>query len=239
MVAGLVFLAQLAWVGISKFSAGVPFWLLLTASASCFVCGAFLGIWIQNRHHRQSGGSLRKLGQIRFDYLPSPPTKNGWRIGFDKITPAEQRKAPDFAAADPAPLPGSLSISDNGRYSIDYTVEQVQSLANLVEYYVKPTSDGTIYLKVLLSSRDGSHEKNVWLRHVIGTGMPRQINSSEWSLDVQGELLEHGWALVKLSLEDEVARTFGKQGFIYQRVTGVRIRGSLAISPITFYRLES
>lgn len=239
MVAGLASLAQLAWAAFSKLNAGVPLWLLLTASASSLVWGVFFGIWIRSRHHRESGGSLRKLGQIRFDYLPSPPTENGWRIGFDKNTPPERRKPPDFAAADAAPVPGSLSISDNGRYSIDYAVEQVESLANLVEYHVKPTSDGTVYLKVVLSSRDQSQEKIVWLRHIIGTGMPREINQSEWNLDVQGELLEHGWALVKLSLEDEVARTLGKQGFMYQRVVAVRIRGSLSISPITFYRVES
>jgi len=240
LVAGLIFLVQLAWVGLAKLTSSVPFWLLLTASASCFVCGWFFGIWIQSRRLRQkSGGKLRKLGQIRFDYLPSPPTKNDWRIGLIKKIPPEQRTLPEFAAAQPAPLPGSLTIRHNEHYSIDYTVGQVQSLANIVEYYVKPTSDGTFYLKVNVSSRDGSHARTVWLRHVIGTGAPRQINPSEWSFDVQGELLKDGWTLVKLSVEDEVTESFGKEGFVYQGLQDVRIRGNLSISPITFYRIES
>jgi len=238
IVAGLVSLGQFAWVAFSQLETAVPFWLLLTASASCFVCGWFFGIWLQNRL-RLSGGSLRKLGQIRFDYLPNPPTKNGWRLEFDGNTPPEQRKAPEFTAAHPAPVPGSLSIRDNGRYSLNYTIEQIQSLANLVEYCVKPTRTGTLYLRVVLSSRDGSQKHPVWLRHVIGTPVPRRINPSEWSLDIQGELLEDGWMLVKVSLEDEVARTFGKEGLVYQSLQAVRLRGSLSISPMTLYRVES
>jgi hypothetical protein len=79
----------------------------------------------------------------------------------------------------------------------------------------------------------------VWLRHVIGTGEPYSINRSEWSLDIQGEVLDDGWTLVKISLEDEVARTFGREGLVYQRLNGIRLRGSLSVSPITLYRVES
>ena len=65
------------------------------------------------------------------------------------------------------------------------------------------------------------------------------MNPSKWSFEVQGEILEDGWILVKLSINDEVASTFGKEGFVYQSLRCLRIRGSLAISPITFYRIES
>ncbi len=121
---------------------------------------------------------------------------------------------------------------------MDYVVDQVQSLANLVEYYVKPTSDGTLYLRVDISSRDRTQTRTVWLRHLIGAGAPHQVNPSEWSFDVQGEILEDGWTLLKLSVYDEVSSSFGKEGFVYQGLRGIRIRGSLSLSPITFYRVE-
>jgi hypothetical protein len=121
---------------------------------------------------------------------------------------------------------------------MDYTVEQVQSLANFIEYYVRPKRDGSLYLKVDISSRDGTQVQTVWLQHIIGTGTPQQISPKEWCFYVQGEILEHGWNLVKVSIDDEVSSTFGKKGFVYQRLQSIRIRGNLAISPITLYRIE-
>ena len=238
IIAGIASIGQFAFAVAVKLKMGVPFWLIITLSFSWLLCGWFLGIWVQNRRSR-FGATIREVGKIRFDYLPDSPIKHGWQLDFDSKTQPEQRKAPQFFAVHSAPIPGSLSIVDNGRYSLNHTIGQVQSLANLVEYCIKPARHGTFYLRVTVRSRDGSQTRNVWLRHVIGTGIPCQINPSEWSFDVKGELLEDGWVLVKLSMEDEVARSYGSQGYVFQNLLSVRFRGSLSISPISFFRVES
>lgn len=238
IISGIASIVQLACVALAKLKMGVPFWLIISLAFSCLLCGWFLGVWTQNRRNR-FGATIREVGKIRFDYLPDSPIKHGWQLDFDSKTPPEQRKAPQFSAAHPAPIPGSCSIVDNGRYSLNHAIGQVQSLANLVEYCIKPSQYGSFYLRVTVRSRDGSQTRSVWLRHVIGTGMPYQVGPNEWSFYINGELLEDGWVLVKLSLEDEVSCSFGTQGYVYQNLLSVRFRGSLSISPISFFRVES
>jgi len=239
LLAGFVFLAQLSWAFLSKLKQGLPIWLLITSSASCLICGWFFALWMQKRRGRpESNGKLSKVGQVRFDYLPSPPTAHGWQVAFGKETPPDKQLVPEFLAAQDAPISGSLCIRDKGQYAMDFTIEQVQSLANVVEYYVKPTRSGTFYLNVRVSSLDKTQTKFVWLRHVIGTGAPRRLNDKEWSLEVQGEVLEDGWTSVKLSVSDEVDQTFGKEGFVYEALSRIRIRGSLCISPISLYQIR-
>jgi len=234
---GVISLAQIVWGYFSKFQNGVPMWLFLTSSISCFLFGLFLSLWGQrNRFQTAERANLRKIGQINFDYLPSAPTEHGWILGFDSNAP-ENVRPPEFSAAQDSPVTGSLAINGK-KYKIDYNVNPVQALANIVEYYVKPI-DGAFYLRIDISSRDKTQVHTVWLRHVIGTGAPCEFkNGMEWTIEVQGEILEDGWILVKLSINDEVASTFGKKGYEYQSLRGFRMRGSMAISPITFYKIE-
>lgn len=239
LISGSIFIGQLVFVVITRYESGVPTWFLLSACVSAFVFGIFGSMWIgRQKSTADHEPRLRTIGRIAFDYLPQPPTKHGWHLGFDRATSPVETRAPSFTAAERAPVAGSIKIEDNGRYYIEYAVEQIQSLANVVEYCVKPTRDGTVYMKVELTSRDRTQSRTVWLRHVIGTGAPRPINPSEWSFDVQGELFDDGWTLVKLQLDDEVCQSFGKAGYIFQSICGIRIRGSLCISPITFYRID-
>lgn len=226
---------QIFYSFFHKFQNGVPMWLFITSSISWFLFGIGLSFWIQrNQFQTAEKAHLTKIGQIDFNYLPSAPTEHGWILGFDSNAP--ENRPPEFSAAQDSPVVGSLAIKGK-KYKIDYNVTSAQVLANIVEYCVKPI-DGAFYLKVDVSSLDRMRVKNVWLRHVIGTGAPIKINPSEWSFEVQGEILENEWVLVKLSLDDEVKATFGKEGFVYQKLQGVRIRGSMAISPITFYKIE-
>ncbi|MFX0194573.1 MAG: hypothetical protein ACFFCW_00500 [Candidatus Hodarchaeota archaeon] len=237
LIAGVVFIVQVIWAVSSRLQEGIPFWLLITCSVSSLICGCFFGHWLVVRGFKMSG-KLNTLGEIRYDYLPSPPTDHGWSLGFDVKTPSDLTKPPDFSAAQDAPIAGSLIIKDNGRYFMEYNVEQVLSLANIVEYCIKPKRNSCLYLKVNVSSRDKTQRKTVWLSHTVGNTPPRELNPKEWSFDVQGMILENGWILIKLSVDDEVRKSYGQKGFMYQSLCCIRIRGSLSISPITFYRIQ-
>jgi len=217
LISGLIFIGQLAFAVLAKYEPGVPIWFFLSACLSAFVFGIFGSIWIgRQKTTADHDPRLRTIGRIAFDYLPAPPTNHGWRLGFDRVTSPAETRAPSFSGAERAPIAGSINIADNGRYYIEYSVDQIQSLANVVEYCVKPTRNGSVYLKVELTSRDKTQSRTVWIRHVIGNGAPRQINPSEWSFDVQGELFDDGWSLIKLQIDDEVRQSFGKAGYIFQ-----------------------
>jgi hypothetical protein len=237
-ILGLVTLGQLGSGIVKNFDDGIPVWLFVTCSISCLVFGYLVRIWRDGRAPATyvPTGGLKELGQVKFDYLPALPTGNGWRLGYDGALHEGERYCPRFSAAVDAPVNGGLTVEPKERYFMDYDVEQVHSLANVVKYYVKPIRSGTVYLRILVSSQDGEQQKTVWLQHVIGKKPPRKINGSEWSFDVQGEMFKHGWVGVEISIEDEVRQSFGREGFVYRCLQGVRLRGSLSISAITLYQ---
>jgi len=63
-----------------------------------------------------------------------------------------------------------------------------------------------------------------------------QFNDSEWQFFSPGDLLDGGWGILKVSLSDQVTTSFGRQGWVFDQLTGFRVRGSLALSPLTLYR---
>jgi hypothetical protein len=58
----------------------------------------------------------------------------------------------------------------------------------------------------------------------------------EWKVALRGTNLGNGWKAFEVSLPDQGRRSFGKDGRLYRRLFRIRIRGSLAISPIKLYR---
>lgn len=208
--------------------------------AGCYTCGIFgvcVGIELVPKRIRISDtAKLTKISQLSFDYLPDYPTNHGWRMGFDGAAPMVS-EPPSYQAATDSPIPGGISITNTKCYYLDYHATQQESLANLIEHYIRPRTDGMFYLRVQVSSRDGSQSKTVWLCHIIGVGQPHMITKSEWIFDVEGEILENGWCMVKIPVENEVAASFGKEGYVFQKLLGIRLRGSLSLSPITFYRI--
>jgi hypothetical protein len=210
----------------------IPLWLLITTLLFSLIICVYLFVF-----RLKKSSTSKVINQIRFDYLPSPPNKHGWKLEY-KNNQSGNDKPPDFSAAKNPPMQGSITISENDRYKMDYKTEQVQSLANIVEYYIKPIHSGLFYLEVIIRSRDSSHKESGWLRHEVGTGQPFMVNAKEWNIYVQGEILKDGWVHVKLNVADEVQQTFGRDGFVLESLCRVRLRGSLSLSPITFYRLE-
>ena len=63
--------------------------------------------------------TAKKIGEIRFDYLPDTPASHGWTIGLDQGTP----ELPSFSAVPDAPVPGSIAIQAHASYFMDYAVD--------------------------------------------------------------------------------------------------------------------
>jgi len=94
-----------------------------------------------------------------------------------------------------------------------------------------------------MSSHDKKVSKTGFIVYTIAAAenlpSPKKIeNQSGWIYYVQGKNLGNGWRKLTLHLQKEVEQTFGTEGLEYQSLKKVRLRGSLSLSPITFYKIE-
>lgn len=235
IIAGLATIVSIAWAGLmlikNGLRASVPSWVLIATAFAAFFLGWIIRLWQTSSNYSTQNEHLYKIGQILFDYMPDKPTAHGWKLNVP-----EENFEPYFCAAQSAPTPGSLEIKDNGKYSLDYMVNQSESLCNIVGLSTKLIKSSAIYLKARVFSRDKSNSREVWLRHKIGTGKPQKVSDKEWNVPVLGDALDNGWVFLKLNIADEVKETFGLEGWHYGQLIGLRLSGSLLISPITFYR---
>lgn len=232
IVTGVGFCIQVALALDRMVDRQVPFWIVLSSSATCLVFGFFLSRRFRKRSPPQE---IRNVGQIRFDYLPGSPTDHGWTLHLEN--PA--KTPPTFCAPADAPVAGAICIESQARYFLEYELDESYAFANVIEYFAKPTRDGPLYLKVRLTARDKSNPTIAWLRHVVGKGNPSSVNPKEWTVEVNGPHAGNGWISLSLDLASEVAETFGKQGFVFDKVLALRIRGSISLSPILFRHAET
>lgn len=233
-VAAILGIGQVAWVVYGHFkSISIPFWLYLTSVVTAFIAGVGVSRLAEERPRPVPGEAFKEIGRVSFDYLPDSPVNHGWTLHVD----GENGTPPLFSSAQASPTPGAIKIVKNNRYALDYSVNQIQALANMVELYARFEQSACFYVKVKLSSRDGNKVQNGWLAHVLGNGVPTKPFKDEWKIPVQGNILEGGWVQLKLSVEDEISKTFGADGWIFQELIGFRIRGSASISSVILYRI--
>ncbi len=234
VVAGALTIAQIGWVVYGQFrDFSIPLWLYLSSVLAALVAGVGVGFCFTRKSKLGITEAFKEIGRITFDYLPDSPINNGWTLNVD----GENGSPPIFSAAPNYPTPGCIKIVKNDRYALDYSVTQLQSLANMVELYAKFEQAACFYLKVKIASRDNSKMKNVWLAHNIGQGIPIKTFDSEWKVPIKGDILEDGWVQLKLSIKDEISKTFGTDGWVFHELIGFRIRGSISISSVTLYRI--
>lgn len=233
-IAGVLTIGQIGWVVYGQFkSLSIPLWLYLSSVLAALIAGVGISRWASGKSKLGSTEAFKEIGRITFDYLPDSPVNNGWTLHVD----GENGTPPIFSAAQDSPTPGGIKIVKNDRYALDYSAGQLQSLANMVELYAKFEQSACFYLKVKISSRDSSKMQSVWLAHIIGQGVPTRAFNNEWTVPIQGDILENGWVQFKLSIEDEISKTFGADGWVFHELIGFRVRGSISISSVTLYRI--
>jgi len=233
--AALITVSTFLWAGKAMWMGGlhanVPAWLLLLTAAAAFAFGRPLRKLAKPSAQAVAAATTRKIFEIRFDYLPDSPANRGWALGLQ----GGPQVRPEFMADRDSPIPGSLLIRDRGAYYLDQDVEPQARSAGTVEFSAKFTKNAVFYLKVKLLSRDRSKEYVVWLAHLPGNEPPRQFDEREWTVYVTGDTLANGWMNLRIPIAAEVDQTFGQKGWVYHELWGIRLRGTISISPITFY----
>jgi hypothetical protein len=237
LISAILTICQVAWAGrqmvITGLGASVPAWLLFLTAASTFALGWMSHLWKAGSgaaaHNRAR--DLQRIGSVKFDYLPDSPVNHQWIL-----SDCEPGEAPVIRAAVDKPFEeGSLQIQPNGKYALDYRFSPAETLTDYIVFSAKQADSG-IYLLVRVRSRDESKSQNAWLRIAVGRKSPSRFNEQEWWTHKAGEPLKNGWLLFRLEINDEVCSTFGTEGWLFQQVLGIRLRGAVSISQIELFR---
>jgi len=170
-----------------------------------------------------------KIDEIRFDYLPQSPLQHGWSVAYGDATTAK------WSSASDAPSLGAMSMQADPGCAIQLVVGPNIRLSGWLLYAAKYTDTTMIFARVAMASLDGTHATEKWIKFELGNGPPHQTTGyeeHEWTLPMSGESLSHGWRRFNVSLPDAVRRTWGGQGWTYRGLRIIRLRGTLAISPV-------
>jgi hypothetical protein len=229
----LVIILAAAWFG--QHPSYEPVIVLLTALGG-FITPDLVRLFARRKPTREAIpiGELKRIGEVRFDYLPEKPTDHGWTLGLE----SEEKREPLYSRANEAPYPGCIQIQSRSRYYLDYSVEPAERLTDVVRLSLRMTSASlsALYFRLSVQTGDHSKKKKVWINHKVGKGKPWKFDDAEWGVLVDGEPHEHGWITVQFQLQEEVATTFGTEGWILDGLIGFRLRDSVSLSPIEMFR---
>jgi hypothetical protein len=178
-------------------------------------------------------------GKIPFDYLPhESPLVHDWTLLRENATAPIP---PSFSAlpAD-APVLVGLSIRPNGWYGMDYSITEAQrTTCNRLIFAANFGTDGRFYVFLHMPSRVvGRTPEERWIKMGVNVG-PDRVEGDEGVAGIIGKELRGGWASFDVSLENVVARTFGKRELFYGEhgnLLKIRFRGTLSTSEVEFHK---
>jgi hypothetical protein len=150
------------------------------------------------------------MGRVNFDYLPDSPSHHGWQIQPEN----KQNLTPEYTVAQNSPMPGAVEIRHSALYFMDYRLDQALGMSNLAEFYIRYANGGVFYFRVKVTTRDQSQDREVWLCYLSTTSL-REAGPAEWVVPLTGDVMENGWVAAKISLADDVERTYGRQGWAF------------------------
>ena len=179
----------------------------------------------------------KKIGEIRFDYLPASPLENGW-----KWTYVSKPHPPVFSLAAHAPIDGSLAITSAKEYAIEFQVdERIGISCDQLKFAAKfkGEDDTMFWTEVEMATRDGSKREKRWIKFYQGNKPARQHEppyDDEWIMWIQGTDLGNEWTAFEIYLPEAIRATWGTQGWVFKTLKTISMRGNFSISPIEFYQ---
>ena len=174
------------------------------------------------------------LQKISFDKLGSPKDY-GWRI-LDSapitFTNKTDGHVGSYLSIDSTGLPGS--DSENG---IQTTVKPNAMRGSSIEYVARYIDENTaVYALVDLRSQSGVGTSKGWLKFYPGSKGYKKIDDQEWIVYVSADKLDGEWVRLPIDLVSAVENTFGNDGWKYDQIAAVRMRGDLDISSISIFK---
>jgi hypothetical protein len=178
---------------------------------------------------------MYKIGQLRFTEPNNPLGQRGlWTAAPDNAVPC----FPEFSGTED--IPGGLRIKVEQRFAMD--CKSCPSDCDELRYLAQYSGSSVVYVNIEVVSSD-RQIKDVFIAYVSGSSQPKPYADgvNEWSIGRAGDPCENGWRYFIHPLREDVACTFGTMAgaWSYKRLLGVRLRGSISISPIEFYAARS
>lgn len=167
-------------------------------------------------------GQLSGQQVIRFT---KSPLETGWGL-------AGESNSSQIKFSFPSANPGGLELAADSTQAIDYAAPEQLRGCSRIRFRAKLTRDAHVYAKVELVSSSGGSRVIGWIACSVGDKVAQKVANNEWL--ISRPQLPDGWALFDLSIPDEINRShFRKeQSLEFSGFLGIRLRGSLAVSPI-------
>jgi len=115
---------------------------------------------------------------------------------------------------------------DAKKDALDWSVMSKADHASSVSYIFQPINRFTLYLRINMLSKNKSKEKLGWLTLRTDISLPLGgKNQEEWAYPVKGRDAKYGWIMVQVNIPKAVEATFGQEGWQYDKLKSIRIRG--------------
>jgi hypothetical protein len=177
----------------------------------------------------------QSLDEIRFDYLPeSPIERKHWVKAYGTGIPTFK--------VNPEMRGLSMEVT-GGEFAMDYRVPDHATLCDRLRFTAKYTRDSTmIFTGPNVASKDGSQRRTVWIKYYHGDRPPEAAKDvpprqptrlPEQTVWINAVVLQGGWMAFDIALPSVVRSALGSQGWVYNSLCKIRLRGCLSISPIS------
>ncbi len=182
--------------------------------------------------------STNPIQMIDFDY-PDSLLNHGWTL-----KDGDERNLVINHISDN--LVGSaVAISSTDVYGLDFPIGlEAKQNGKVIEFVATFQDNGYVYAFVELARDDGT-TKTGWLKLGPGEVKPAAVSlgmgtgEDEWLVPLKPILsLGLNWIRYQIDLEDAVDNTFGVDGWKFQRLNKVRIRGKLSLDYIAVLRKQ-
>jgi hypothetical protein len=212
-------------------------WLFTGITAVIFgIAGYMTGTAIYESKSTRPQTDLQQLTvleTIHFNYADSP-LNHGWifvdgdpnEVFFEEIDSNTVGKALKIT-----------TLADNF-YGIDYNLKQTTSIfGNFIEIvanYPDQTSSFYVYVEMKNQKEETMYG---WLNFKIGKAdvlaSQKSTGEQEWLVTIKPEeFLDQNWIKMQIDLEEVVQNTFGKDGWSFETINKLRIRGNISIDSI-------
>jgi hypothetical protein len=130
-----------------------------------------------------------------------------------------------------------MQVSSKERYAADYYISPSASSASFVEFIVKfdNTTTHGMYIAAELISENKSIPKEFWINIKKGKLAPRQFNNKEWVYYTTPSIFENNWLSFKIDVHEVIDKTIGNEGWKFDSIKKLRVRGNLTVAVIKIY----
>lgn len=226
--------------GVVALTHGLALWQQVCLSASfvfmlswAIVATAYATVGRKSKFAAEGSSDTPRSGivtqRIAFDYLPESPLVRGWKTAyaFNNATPAF---SPIHANSETC-----LNMIVGETFAMDYSIARnAQTSKRITLSVIYHQENAMLFFEFKLKSENGKPEFR-WVKIEPGNLAPEITKDypNEYTLYLQGTPQPEGWALLDVSLPDDVIKhTWLRDGLHFEAIKRVRIRGSLSISPI-------